>query len=408
MVAKSKGRTKRSEEPEEPKTRIRRDWGGSIYVRPDRPGTLWARWKDSTGKTCVRNTGTADKVEAERFLAIETGKVAADEERGVRAVTVKAFWEDEVESVFKSRLSERQFDGVKNQVLRAAGSFGDVPMYRVDKAAAEAFFATIRKEGVRGAAAPGKPAGTGPLRDLSVSTLTRYRAALAKLWSAAIDRGAATTNPFRAVTLGRPVEKAATFLTAADVRNLYLHTPPSVRPFIVFLGESGARFGEAIDLRWSQVADDYSGVTFARTKSGRIRVVPLTPTCADILKTLHKRRVAPMSGEDRVFALDGNSHSYILRQFRAALAGAGLPAATRLHDLRHSFASQLVQAGVALSVVSSLLGHSSLVVTSRYASHAPASLGAQAVQLLAQVRAEDKARGRAKARTRKSSKRKAG
>jgi hypothetical protein len=62
-----------------------------------------------------------------------------------------------------------------------------------------------------------------------------------------------------------------------------------------------------------------------------------------------------------------------LRAFYSARKKAGLED-VRFHDLRHTFATRLVQAGVDLYVVKELLGHKSLKMTMRYAHHYPESL----------------------------------
>jgi integrase len=62
-----------------------------------------------------------------------------------------------------------------------------------------------------------------------------------------------------------------------------------------------------------------------------------------------------------------------LRAFYSAREKAGLRD-VRFHDLRHTFATRLVQAGVDLYVVKELLGHKSLKMTMRYAHHYPESL----------------------------------
>src|SRR5262245_47118488 len=131
---------KRSENTEQPKTRVRRDWGGTIYQRNDRPGGLWsAKWKDSTGKVHVINTKTTDKAAAERLLAVETGKVATDTERGVRAVTLTDFW-NEVEPLARARLVHRQFPNHRAQVLRCADAFPNVSIYEIQRPSLEAYF----------------------------------------------------------------------------------------------------------------------------------------------------------------------------------------------------------------------------------------------------------------------------
>ncbi|WP_232457879.1 site-specific integrase [Burkholderia ubonensis] len=83
----------------------------------------------------------------------------------------------------------------------------------------------------------------------------------------------------------------------------------------------------------------------------------------------------------RLFAVaSGDRITTIQKGFRAACARAGIDD-FRVHDLRHTFASWLVMAGVSLYVVKDLLGHSSITVTERYAHLAP-HMGREAVRTL--------------------------
>ncbi len=60
--------------------------------------------------------------------------------------------------------------------------------------------------------------------------------------------------------------------------------------------------------------------------------------------------------------------------WRRARAAAGLPDDLRIHDLRHSFASALANAGTPLNEIGTVLGHSQLSTTTRYAHHSPQRL----------------------------------
>lgn len=77
---------------------------------------------------------------------------------------------------------------------------------------------------------------------------------------------------------------------------------------------------------------------------------------------------------------EGGTDERLYRSFRAAADKAGLEDVT-FHDLRHTFASRLVVAGVNLVTVQRLLGHSSVLLTQRYAHLAPGA-EADAVRLL--------------------------
>ncbi len=83
----------------------------------------------------------------------------------------------------------------------------------------------------------------------------------------------------------------------------------------------------------------------------------------------HSCPVTPCSLETGTMIQTGN----LLRAFYSARKRAGLND-VRFHDLRHTFATRLVQAGIELYVVKELLGHKSLKMTMRYAHHYPESL----------------------------------
>jgi integrase len=349
-----------------------------------------------TGKR-VQRFGGETKAEAQaammKFLADEGDARAAttpDARTGLVGISVSKLLEEYLH-VAETRVSARHFAMLEAQLKNFRDSIpggGDVAAAGVTRATVESYLAERQRtkpgasytvEVVR----KGKTVSEVRTKPLSAATQRRYLAAIGGLFAFAQDRKYVSVNPARGVKLGRGQEHEPTFLTAEQLTKLYAHVAPQVRALIVFLGETGARLGEGRALQWHEVAANFAGVTFTRTKSGRTRFVPLTARVREILEELNDARVKPLRGEDPVF--EPYSKSRIERLFRDAVKSAGLPAA-RVHDLRHSFASQLVQAGTALSVVMQLCGHSSLTVTSRYAKHAPASLAHQAVAALEAAR----------------------
>jgi integrase/recombinase XerD len=175
-------------------------------------------------------------------------------------------------------------------------------------------------------------------------------------------------------------------LTTEQLAKLYAHLPERVRALSVFLGETGARRTEGMTLQWTQVADDFGAVTFTATKNRKTRRVPLTDRASALLRELHARRVAPMRGADPVFPYCSTSEA--ARQFRAAVAAAGLPAGATMHSLRHSYAVGLTMAAVPFNVTCSLLGHATPAFTAtRYARWVPDGAEQRAVAALQAARA---------------------
>src|SRR5262245_4115224 len=124
---------------DEPKPRTHRAWGGTVYERKDRPGSLWIKFADPvTGKRrqMLAAEGTDEKAReaAERKLAAETGRIAADEARGVRAIDLKKFTDDELMPIVRSRTVEAHADEVERHLHLAATWLGGRPMYAVTRA----------------------------------------------------------------------------------------------------------------------------------------------------------------------------------------------------------------------------------------------------------------------------------
>ena len=104
-----------------------------------------------------------------------------------------------------------------------------------------------------------------------------------------------------------------------------------------------------------------------KTKSGERREIPINQTLRDTLKGLVRRVGCPY-----VFYNPATGHQWqeLRRSFARACRKAKIQD-FRFHDLRHTFASQLVMAGVDLTTVSRLLGHASMTMTLRYSHLAP-------------------------------------
>jgi integrase len=143
-------------------------------------------------------------------------------------------------------------------------------------------------------------------------------------------------------------------------------------PLVLVAMNTGLRRGELTSLTWADVDLTRKLVTVRSgyAKSGKARHVPLNSEAVDVLNRWQKQ-----STKGRVFDVDG-----IKTAWGALLVNAKVTE-FRFHDLRHHFASRLVQAGVDLNTVRELLGHADLKMTLRYAHLAPSNT-ASAVERL--------------------------
>ena len=135
-------------------------------------------------------------------------------------------------------------------------------------------------------------------------------------------------------------------------------------------------------------------VHISQSKSSRPRYIPLNQEGLELFHAL----VAEQAADDLVFARhDGlpwrkNHHVRPLAQAcRAAKVSPGIA----LHELRHTYASHLAQAGVDLLTISRLLGHSDTRTTSKHYAHLSDKALAQAVNKLSSFESEPKRKPRA-------------
>ena len=102
------------------------------------------------------------------------------------------------------------------------------------------------------------------------------------------------------------------------------------------------------------------------SKNGERKEIPIDDTLSELFNSIPHSIESVYVFTDK----DGNPYKSNKRSFSTALRKAGIRD-FKFHDLRHTFASHLVMAGVDLTSVKELLGHKSLKMTLRYAHLAP-------------------------------------
>jgi integrase len=161
--------------------------------------------------------------------------------------------------------------------------------------------------------------------------------------------------------------KRLRFLSVEEKDKLLASCGERVRPVALIALNAGMRLGEILALPWSLVDLLHGLIHIPDSKNNEPRHLPINDELRACLKKL------PRSGPFVFGFLDGTQRRSCRTAFDNALEAAKIKD-FHFHDLRHTFASHLVMAGVDLVTVKELLGHKSISTTMRYSHLAPSHL----------------------------------
>jgi integrase len=131
---------------------------------------------------------------------------------------------------------------------------------------------------------------------------------------------------------------------------------------VILLLDTGARYSEIANIEWSRIHLNDRTINLWRSKVQNETVLYMTDRVYEVLSRRATNRVGPYLFRSR----NGGSRGYASQSIRKALRKAGLHDC-RIHTLRHTHASRLIQNGMSVYEVREILGHSDIKTTMRYA-----------------------------------------
>lgn len=270
----------------------------------------------------------------------------------------------------RGTVSERTWETYSWRVRRLKEALGRLPMHNLTAFALQEALA-----GLHGKAKP------RTLRDMYSTLRTALRQAVA--W------GLLPSDPTPGLRTPKVPREEKKVLTAQELKKL-LEAAKRYKHYLIIrlLALTGMRLGEALGLKWQDVDLEKGTLTVRRAADVRHRKLKETKTSssertllldAETVALLKAHRKAggkvhslAVRRNDLVFAApDGRpvKESAVRKTLNRALAKAGLPH-IRIHDLRHTAGSLLLDAGYSLPTVAAFLGHSSPATTAAVYAHA--------------------------------------
>lgn len=327
-------------------------------------GTFYLRYKNEQKKTAHKKLGlTTEMTLAEaRTIAKQLkakllqGYNPKEVEKKSTITTFAVFFESQYLPHVKQHNRSWKNDA-QMFATHLRGVFGDIPLDKFKKADAQQFHAKLMEQGL-------KPA-----------TCDHYLKLLRRILNVAVDWEVITANPLARVQLFNADNRLERYLDEDDLGRLlqvlYNDGNRMVCNILLFLLTTGARLGEALNAKWCDIDNNRQWrIPQLQSKSKKQRYIPLNDVAMKVLCAVDTK-----NNYEHIFVNLGTGEKYrcIKKAWTRIRKEAGL-SNIRIHDLRHQYASMLVNEGRSLYEVQQLLGHSDPKVTERYAHLAPSTL----------------------------------
>jgi integrase len=211
------------------------------------------------------------------------------------------------------------------------------------------------------------------------ASVNRELACLKYMYSLAIKWKLADENPVKEVKLFQERKIEMHIMKSDEISRLLNYARGHLNAVVIIALNTGMRKGEILRLRWNDIDFFRHDIFIKETKSGRSRKVPMNHLVRKTLMDISR-------DSEYIFHNPRNKAGHIKEvktAFKNACRKSNLED-LRFHDLRHTAASKMVEAGVDIVTVAEILGHSDIKMTMRYVHPTPENKS-KAVNVLAVV-----------------------
>ncbi len=207
-------------------------------------------------------------------------------------------------------------------------------------------------------------------QEVSVATVNRHLALLSGVFNKALAWKKTKANPVSGVKKFKENNERTRYLTEEEEPRLKAVFPEEHWSKVEIAYNTGLRRGEQFNLRWSDVNFHSRTITIRIPKSGEKEHVKMNDRVIEILRGLPSRLKGEWVFPSKTGKSPLNANNFVNRVFEPALEEAKIRD-FRWHDLRHTFGSRLIMAGVDLRTVQELMRHKTIKMTLRYTHLSP-------------------------------------
>lgn len=171
-------------------------------------------------------------------------------------------------------------------------------------------------------------------------------------------------NPANDVELLPEPQKPLRILEPHEEQRLLSELPAHIKRLFLFGLHTGLRSrSEILTLRWDCVDMRRRVVTVEKSKTRKVRTVPLNDVAYGVLKEIRAGKNVHI---ERVFVYNGKPIERFNKSWNEAVRRAGVSHITFYNATRHTFGTRLARKGVPLNEIKDLMGHASIMTTQRY------------------------------------------
>lgn len=323
----------------------RKRGSGSVYKR----GNSWVISYSYMGKQQrerVGPIGPVTKGMAEKALTVRLAEIAQGKFNLIEIKSRKSFYD--LIDIYLNRI--KKFKKSYNRSLIICNHFkkffGNKNLFDIDTSNIEKYMEKRQSDGVKN------------------STINRELTTLKSMYNQALNRGIFHgTNPVNKINYLKIGKQPDRILSDNEFLKLYRSAADHLKPILKCAINTGMRKSEILKLEWKDVDILEERITVRDTKNLDFRIITISEPLKQMFISMKKE-------SEFIFTYEGKQIKECYRSFKTALKNSGIQTC-RFHDLRHTFATNLIMNGYNIVTVQELLGHKSLLMTRRYSHPTP-------------------------------------